>query len=365
MGFYTASLALDAKQLNRRAFMHWAGGLFSMAAYCHAAPSTVARSAKTREESLGLWRDRIRSMLAKDVLPIIDPQATYNRAIDPAYMVDQMDQLGVAQICFAPHGSLGSEHSLRLHREHPAYFIPTTTDGSSSHWYHDTDAFIAQTRKDLQTGSYFLMGEFEIRHYPSGAQVRAAQWDRDVAVPIDSPAMHKLFQLAIETGIAFQIHYEIEDGLLPPLESMLERYPGAKLIWCHLGQIRFPDRSKKYDVAYVRSLIERFPGLHFDLGHTGPRNVYPGSNQRDQTIYHWTGVPPYGGVLHADWKALIEDRPDRFLVSSDIDAGRYRDFREKIVRLRSVVLDQLSPRARHFVAYQNVWRLLSGQPWQS
>jgi hypothetical protein len=343
--------------------MRHAGGLCAAAAYCHAASGAVARPAMSRAESLGLWRHRIRSMLAKDIVPIIDTQATYNRAIDIDYIVEQMDQLGVAQVCFAPHGSLGSAHSLRLHHDHPAYFVPTTTDGSSPHWYHNTGTFIAQTRQELQTGNYFLMGEFEIRHYPSDAQFKAGQWGRDVSVPVDSPAVHELFQLAIETGVAFQIHYEIEDSLLQPLESMLERYPRAKLIWCHLGQVRFPERAKKYGVGYVRSLIERFPGLHFDLGHTGPRNIYPGSNQRDQTLYHWNGIPPYGGVLHADWKALIEERPERFLASSDIDAGRYQFFREKIMRLRSVVLNDLSPRARHFVAYQNAWRLLSGESW--
>jgi hypothetical protein len=351
--------------MNRRAFIRGAGGLLSVAAHGHAATNTGTRQALAREESFRLWRDRIRSLLAKGVVPIIDTEATYNRAIDVGYIIEQMDQLGVAQVCFAPHGSLGSEHSLRLHREYPSYFVPTTTDGSSPHWYHNTDAFIAQTRQDLQTGNYFLMGEFEVRHYPSGAQIRAAQWNRDVTVAIDSPAVHKLFQLAIETGVAFQIHYEIEDSLLQPLESMLERYPHAKLIWCHLGQIRFPDRSTKYDVSYVRSLIDRFPGLYFDLGHTEPRNVYPGSNQRGQTIFRWNDSHPYGGVLHTDWKMLIEYRPNRFLASSDIDAGRYRSFSEKIIRLRSLILDHLSPQARHFVAYQNAWRLLSGESWQN
>lgn len=341
------------------AWMAW------MAQHSHAAPEAITPSSPTREESLALWRKRIESILARNALPIIDTEATYNRAIDVNYMIQQMDQLDVAQICFSPYGSLGSEYSLRLHHAHPAYFVPTTTDGSSSHWYQNTETFVTQTRRDLQTGKYFLMGEFEVRHYPSGAQIRAAQWDRDVTLPINSPAMHRLFQLAIETNVAFQLHYEIEDALLPPLEAMLAQYPRAKLIWCHLGQIRYPDRSTRYDVKYVRSLIERFPGLHFDLGHTGPRNVYPGSNHYDQMIFQRNALASYGGVLDPEWKALIEDHPQRFLASSDIDAGRYRDFREKIVRLRSVVLDALSPPTRQLVAYQNAWRLISGREWRN
>ncbi|MDH5535895.1 MAG: hypothetical protein OEZ08_10055 [Betaproteobacteria bacterium] len=351
--------------MHRRAFVRWAGGLLAIASCGRVVSSEAVRQPTDRGALLARWRGRIRSFLAKEVVPIIDTEATYNRAIDIDYFVGQMDQAGVALVCFAPHGSLGSEYSLRLHREHPGHFVPTTTDGSSPHWYHNTEAFVAQTRQDLQTGNYFLMGEFEIRHYPSHAQVLAGQWNRDVTVPIDSSAVHKLFQLGVETGIAFQIHYESEDALLPPLEWMLERYPRAKVIWCHLGQIRFPDRSKIYGPAYVRSLIERFPGLHFDLGHTGPGHIYPGNGQRDQTIYQRTGVPPYGWILHSDWKKLIEDHPERFIASSDTDAGRYRDLGEKIVRMRNVVFDHLSLRARHLVAYQNAWRLLSGESWRS
>jgi len=345
--------------------VRWVGGLLSVAACGHVATNEAVRPVMARETLLAAWRGRIRSILAKHIVPIIDTEATYNRAIDINYFVGQMDQVGIAQVCFAPHGSLGSAYSLRLHREYPAHIVPTTMDGSSPHWYHNTEDFVAQTRRDLATRDFFLMGEFEIRHYPSHAQVLARQWDRDVTVPIDSPAVHKLFQLAIDTGIAFQIHYEIEDALLRPLESMLERYPRANVIWCHLGQIRFPDRSTKYGPAYVRSLIERFPNLHFDLGHTAPGHRYPGNGQYDQTIYQRTGVPPYGGVLQAEWKLLIEDHPERFVAASDTDAGRYRDLAAKIVRMRNVVLDHLSLRARDLVAYQNAWRLLSGEPWQS
>ena len=70
--------------------------------------------------------------------------------------------------------------------------------------------------------------------------------------------------------MAFQIHYEIEDRLLPPLETILERHPKATVIWCHLAMIRYPDRTRRYNPDYVGALIQRFSGLHFDLAVPGP-----------------------------------------------------------------------------------------------
>ena len=351
--------------MNRRAFMRSVGTLVWAAAYGCATPRTDVRPMATREQSLTVWRERIRSILEKGVVPIIDTEATYNRAIDLGYIMDQMDRLGVAQVAFAPHARLGSQESLRMHRQYPAYFIPTTADGSSPHWYHDPDNFVARLRQELATRNYFLMGEFEIRHYPSPLQYKAGRLDRDVALPIDSPAVHRLFQLAVETGIAFQIHYEIEDALLPALEAMLARYPQARVIWCHLGQVRYRERAGRYNVEYVRGLIERFPNLYFDLALGGPPHVHPASGQRDPMIYVYTGLQPYGGYLDPAWQRLLEEFPERFLAASDIDAGRYRQFGNKIARLRYLILDPLSERARHLIAYQNAWRLLSGEPWGS
>ena len=60
--------------------MRWVGGLVSVATYGCAVPITDVSSVATREQSLAVWRERIRSILEKGVVPIIDTEATYNRA---------------------------------------------------------------------------------------------------------------------------------------------------------------------------------------------------------------------------------------------------------------------------------------------
>lgn len=74
----------------------------------------------------------------------------------------------------------GSHASLDLYSKYPEYFIPTTADGSSPHWFRDTLEFAAQLKRDLDTGQYFLMGEFELPHYPSPGEIVRMAW---VATP--------------------------------------------------------------------------------------------------------------------------------------------------------------------------------------
>ncbi len=68
--------------------------------------------------------------------------------------------------------------------------------------------------------------------------------------------------LSEKTVKAFQLHYEIEDRLLEPLEKMLEEYPSAKVIWCHLARICYIERASRYTPAYVDGLIKRHTVLH-------------------------------------------------------------------------------------------------------
>ena len=221
-----------------------------------------ANDAPSRPALLAAWRRRIQSILDKQRLPIIDSEATYVAGrTNVAQMIDNMNELDVAQIAFAPAFAATGQPALDLHRKYPEYFIPTTNSGEFPRWWSDPLEFLAGVKKDLKTGRYFLMGEHEFRHYPSPEQVAARQTFRDISIPLDGPAGRALFQLSAETGIAFQIHYEIEDQLMPALESMLGRYPKAKVIWCHLAMIRYPDRGKAFSPDYVRSLIERFSGL--------------------------------------------------------------------------------------------------------
>lgn len=320
-------------------------------------PATAFAQADVRRQMIEAWRGRIKAILARGGLPIIDTQATYVAGkTGVERMLGFMDDLDVAQIAFAPANDPTAANVLELHRDHPEYFIPTTNSGEWNGWWNDPGNFLSAVREELQSGRFFLMGEHEFRHYPSPEQAQSGRNDRDITVDIEGPAGQTLFGLSEEYGLAFQIHYEIEDRLLAGLESMLARYPKAKPIWCHLAMIRYPDRSGIYGPAYVQSLIQRFPGLHFDLAVPPPDSVYAPSGARDSTLYE-------NGRLKAEWKEILEAHPERFLAASDYRPPIERGYPKNVGRLRDLVLGSLNTRSQHLIAYRNAWRLMTGENW--
>ena len=347
--------------MNRRQFlMNAAMVTCSLPAMLSFGPAWAqAGNAPSRQQAIAGWKRRLGGMLDRGRLPIIDLQATYvEGTTNVPRMIEHMNELDIAQIAFAPANAPSGEPSLALHRQYPEHFIPTTSSGEIPRWWRDPLAFLAVTRKDLEGGGYFFMGEHEFRHYPSPEQVKAGRTDRDITIDITGPAGDALFALSAETGVAFQIHYEIEDRLLAPLEAILERHPKARVIWCHLAMIRYPDRTRRYNAAYVGGLIQRFPGLHFDLAVPPPNAIYRPSGARHSTLFS-------NGQLDGDWKALMEKHPERFLSSSDYRPPVADEYASQMTRQRTLILDVLSERTRHLVAYGNAWRLITGTPWSA
>lgn len=349
---------MHAMNIRRRWMLRAAGAAFgSLSPWWPGLAWGQAGDLSSREASLAGWRRRIRQILERKRLPIIDVEATYVAGrTNIAYMIDQMNELEVAQIAFAPANAATSQQALDLHREYPEYFIPTSNSGEFPRWWNDPVAFLAGVRRELTTGQYYLMGEHEFRHYPSPEQVAAGQTVRDITIPLDGPAGEALFRLSEDTGLVFQLHYEIEDRLLPALETMLARYPKARLIWCHTAMVRYPQRASSYTPDYVRGLLERFGGLHFDLAIPDPAHVYKPSGERDSTLFS-------NGRLDGRWQAVIERHPDRFLAASDYRPPVEQQYRDNILRQRALILDVLSEPSRHQVAYGNAWRLLTGERW--
>jgi len=346
--------------MNRRTFLRNATGLTYLLAALTGPRATADQESPSlaRPEYISAWRRRINSILDRGRLPIIDMEATYIEGTTSlSRMIDYMNTLDVAQIAFAAANAQTSQPSLDLYLKYPEYFIPTTNSGEFPRWWRDPAAFLDGIGNDLKSGDYVLMGEHEFRHYPSPEQVHANNRSRDISIDIGGPAGQALFSISEESGVAFQIHYEIEDALLGPLETMLERYPRAKVIWCHLGMIRYPNRASRYSPQYVDQLIGRFPGLHFDLAVPGPGNVYRPSGAEDSTIYK-------NGQLADAWKALLEKHPDRFIAASDYRPPVEQDYPQLIGRQRSLILDALSEPTQHQIAYGNAWRLITGRSWQ-
>ncbi len=308
-----------------------------------------------------VWKMRILAIKKDGNLPIIDIESSYNpNSVNAEDYAEAMDDNRIALTTFSPQigrkkykkkGILWHDGARRAVGADPSRYIPTSTAGIYPAFSEGPEAFVEETISMVEENNYPLMGEFEFRHYMSPRQYKRGDSYRDVTVPIDSEAGHKLFEFSERSGISFQIHYEVEDGLLPPLEKMLAKYPEAKVIWCHLGQVRYSSRAKIYGPKYVRSLIEKYPNIYFDLAFGGADSIYPGSDE-----YHATVWSSKDRVKPA-WIQLITDHPFRFLAALDIGGDRIDHVDKNTQRLRTFI-GNLPKETKEIVAYKSAWKLL-------
>ena len=308
-----------------------------------------------------LWKKRIAAIKELGQLPVIDIESSFNPGeVNAKDYAQSMDQNGIALTAFSPQignkkykkkGILWHDGARRAVAVDPTRFIPASTAGIYPSFTREPDAFVKKTILMVKQDNYPIMGEFEFRHYMSPRQYKRGETYRDVTIPIDSEAGHRLFEFSAQSGISFQIHYEIEDKLLQALENMLAQYPKAKVIWCHLAQVRYSSRSKKYGPEYIRKMIEKHPNIYFDLAFGDANSVYPGSNEKHARV--WSD----SGRVKQSWIDLITDHPYRFIAALDIGGDRVDHLRKNTQRLRKFMSD-LPEKTQEIVAYKAAWKLL-------
>ncbi|BCB26093.1 hypothetical protein SKTS_09790 [Sulfurimicrobium lacus] len=309
------------------------------------------------------YAQRLKKILAAGGLPYIDIESSCNSTkLDVDHVAKNMDDLNIGLMALSAdigkgqfeNGVRFDNLSQRLLASYPDRFIPVGNGGQAPALTEATDAFVDAQEAAARGRQIMLLGEYEFRHYPSPRQVKRNELDRDADVPIDGPIGHRVFAMSEKTGMPLQIHYEIEDGLLAPLEKMLQQYPKARVIWCHLAQIRYIERASGYSPGYVETLIKRFPNLYFDTAFGDSGSIYPLSGQ------HHARVWASDGNLKAEWRDLIVAYPQRFVSALDLGGDRMSRIVEYDQKHRNF-LQRLPDETRHQVAYRSAWSLLFGE----
>jgi len=334
-----------------------------------AVPAVLLAARGGATETSGITRlkagyaTRLKRILSGGGLPYIDIESSCNpNKVDVDSVARSMDDMGIGLMALSAdltkdqfaQGIYYDNLSERLLATYPDRFIPVGNGGQPPFLTEAPVEFLAGNEAAALRGPMLLLGEFEVRHYPSPRQVKRGELNRDVDVPIDGPVGHRLFALSEKLGIPFQLHYEVEDRLLSPLEAMLQRYPKARVIWCHIGQVRYAERAAGYSPGYVETLIKRFPNLYFDTAFGDAASVYPLSNQRHARI--WSS---FGG-LRDDWENLFVTYPERFLSALDLGGDRLGQIVEYDHKHRDF-LRRLPKNIQHQIAYRSAWSLLFGE----
>lgn len=125
-------------------------------------------------------------------------------------------------------------------------------------------------------------------------------------------------------------------------ERLLDHAPGATIIWDHLGW----DNTGERTVALARRLLKAHPNLVMNF------KVAGGSLTVNRAL-------PKGGGLGDEWRVLILEFPDRFLIGSDVKTRppNSRSRTNESPRGVSRLLRELPPRVARQIAIENPKRV--------
>ena len=151
----------------------------------------------------------------------------------------------------------------------------------------------------------------------------------------DAPTLKALFDLAAKYKRPMNVHAQWDTDTAEEIERLAASNRGGRLVLSHCGSTAH--------AADIRAVFERNANVSCDLSF----------RSEPQLRGPMLGYAVFGrGDLRSEWKKLIEDYPDRFMVGID-DVQSWGEYEEVVRNIRSGLLANLSPAAAEKVAYRN------------
>lgn len=279
---------------------------------------------------------------AQPDVPIIDLHFHAQNGWNVGSLVQLFDQLGVARAGSGPAGedSLG----LSFGKSYPNRFFSFGGQGSlvgliwregSQIWTlqsPDVNRYLDRLEVELRSRQVRGIGEVFVNNLNS----HPADF-KPIRMPGDSPLMRRLWDLSARYHVPLQVHAEADAASIAELERLMSSDSQGTLLWAHTGFYAGP--------SDLRQLLQQHPNLFCEL------------SWRDERPARIAVPISEARTLKPDWKALLEEFSDRFVVGTDVGGPSPVEYSRLIGYWRQI-LNQLSPEARARLAHQNAERIL-------
>jgi len=309
-------------------------------------------------------------------LPLFDAHAHLNHDMTAEMLIKWMDQAGVRKMVLMPRyysddGKATDGQAAEYVRRYPERFIAIiagqrggllrpsawmTEDapdirGDKGQWLMISGhRFLAEAESKLRSGQFSGLGEFIIHHYGYNRLVPTTDQSvsGDLELPVDTPLMFKIVDLAAHYNVPVVIHAEAEPQTAEQMRKLLDRSPNTKIIWAH-NCGRGPSEQ-------TAEFLKAYPNLMCDLGCMANAYGY-GTGWPAGRSRHITVVQYRDGRINPKMRNLFETFPDRFMIGTDIaHPFLYSRYSDMIVSFR-LLLSQLTPETARKIGYVNAERL--------
>jgi len=250
---------------------------------------------------------------AAELMPMFDAHMHYNWEPTPRYSLPEILALfkasGVTGVLATSRPNDGTRALVDAKPEGlwvVPFIRPYNVRADIGTWFNDQRT-IRLIRTEFERGYYRGIGEFHI--YGKSA---ATDWVKEI---VGFAAEKKLF-----------LHAHADDEAV---EILFGHDARTRMIWAHTGFSTAPEK--------VAAFLQRWPDLWCELSYR-------------------SGITE-GGRLTAEWRALFERFPDRFLLGSDTwTNGRWESYAEIMAGYR-VWLDQLPKPIAEQIAFRTAEKL--------
>ncbi len=239
---------------------------------------------------------------AREAHPLADVLGRMQRSGVRAIVANSRPNDGTRALAAAPQtraAGVSVVPFIRLYRNRADY----------SGWFNDESVYrmvLDELAQGSAAGPYRGLGEFHL--YDSANA--------------NGPVARKLMQLAQQKSLAVLAH--VDDDAI---DLLMAHAPRARLIWAHSGIGGAP-------VSRVRSLLVKYPSLMGELSYR-------------------PGMTDGAGHLSPEWKTLLGEFPERFLIGSDTWINARWDDYETLMAQARLWLGDLPPAHAKRIAWDN------------
>jgi predicted TIM-barrel fold metal-dependent hydrolase len=246
-------------------------------------------------------------------LPIFDAHVHYSHdaweMLPPEVALELVRKAGVRRALVSSSDDHGQQRLVQLA---PDVFLPSLRPyrrrGEISTWVRDASV-IHYLEERLAKYRYVAIGEFHIY----GADV-------DLDVP------RRMIELARKHDLVLHSHSDAD-----AIERQFMQWPQARILWAHAGFVSPAD---------IRAMLSKHRNLWCDLAFRSEHGA--------------------GGRLDPDWRALMLEFPDRFMVGTDTFTPERWPFIVEHARWSRAWLSDLPPDVAERIAYRNGEALFAG-----
>lgn len=239
-------------------------------------------------------------------LPIFDAHIHYSH--DTREALPAMEAIAIlrkAGVRWALVSSSDDDGTQALYKEAPDIIIPELRPyrvrSDLGTWTRDR-FIIPYVEERLRLYRYVAIGEFHV--YGADAEL---------------PIVRHMVQLARKHKLLIHMHSDAE-----AVERVFKQDPGARILWAHAG-FAAP--------AAVRDMLSRYKNLWCDLS--------------------WRTDHAPGGKLNPEWRPLLLEMPDRFMLGTDTPSPERWQYIEEHARLARSWLFELPRDVAEKIAWRN------------